>query len=662
MKIKGKIVERPQHLLMRVSLGIHGNDFKDALQTYDMMSRKMFIHASPTLFNSGTILPQMSSCFLIAMQSDSISGIFNTLKDVALISKTAGGIGLHIHQIRAKGSQIRGTNGTSTGLVPMLRVFNNVARYVDQGSKRLGSIAIYIEPWHADVESILELRKNHGNEEDRCRDLFPALWIPDLFMERVKSNGKWSLMCPDTSKGLSDVYGDEFKKLYEKYEKEGKYIRQINAQELWFKILESQIEQGVPYCLFKDNVNRKTNQKNLGTIKSSNLCCEVTLYTSAEETGVCNLASICLPTYIDKIDGVSTFNFEKLHEVAKVITKNLNKVIDRNYYPIDSARRSNLKHRPIGIGVQGLADTFVLLQLPFECDTAKELNKRIFETIYHGAIEASMEISKKRHELVMKARENDDDILSPEYNDYLKLNEYEMDVINTDHPGAYTSFEGSPTSEGLLQFDLWNAKPSNRYDWNVLKEDIKKYGIRNSLLLSPMPTASTSQIQGFNESFEPFTSNIFQRKTLSGEFIIANKYLIRDLIDRGIWCKDIKEQIIINDGSIQNIKEIPSNLKELYKTTWEIKQKNVIDMSADRGIYICQTQSLNIFMDDPDFKKLSSMHFYSWNKKLKTSSYYLRTRPRAKTQQFTIDPKIAKLVETQKITVCEEDVCLSCGA
>jgi ribonucleotide reductase alpha subunit len=662
MKVKGKIVERPQHLWMRVALGIHGTDFKDALHTYDMMSRKYFTHATPTLFNSGTIRPQMSSCFLVAMKDDSITGIFDTLKDVALISKFSGGIGIHIHQVRAKGSLIRATNGTSTGLIPMLRVFNNVARYVDQGSKRLGSIAIYIEPWHADVESFLELRKNHGNEEDRCRDLFPALWVPDLFMERVKANGKWSLMCPDVSKGLSDVYGEEFNELYEQYESEGKFVRQINAQDLWFKILEAQIEQGTPYILYKDAVNRKTNQKNLGTVKSSNLCCEVTLYTSPEETGVCNLASICLPTYINTVDNVSTYDFEKLHEVSKVITKNLNKVIDRNFYPIENARRSNLKHRPIGIGVQGLADTFVLLQLPFESDASKELNRRIFETIYHGALEASMEISKKRHELVMSARKNGEDPQSDKYNDYLKLNEYEMDVINTDHPGAYTSFEGSPASEGILQFDLWGIQASNRYDWFELKDNIMKYGIRNSLLLSPMPTASTSQIMGFNESFEPFTSNIFQRKTLSGEFIIANKYLIKELIDRKIWNKDMKEQIIINDGSIQNIKEIPKHLKELYKTTWEIKQKNVIDMSADRGAYICQTQSLNIFMDDPDFKKLSSMHFYGWSKGVKTSSYYLRTRPRAKTQQFTIDPKIAKLNEIQKLTVCEEEVCLSCGA
>lgn len=662
MKVNGKIIERPQHMFMRVALGIHGPDFKDALQTYDLMSRKFFTHATPTLFNAGTNRPQMSSCFLLSMNDDSIVGIFDSLKEVAQISKYAGGIGIHIHQIRAKGSRIRGTNGQSDGIVPMLRVFNNTARYVNQSGRRLGSIAVYLEPWHADVESFLELKKNHGNEEDRCRDLFLALWVPDLFMERVKENGKWSLMCPDQCKGLSDIYGDEFKELYTKYESEGKFVKQMNAQELWFKILEAQIEQGVPYIVYKDAANQKSNQKNLGTIKSSNLCAEVIIYSSPEETGVCNLASICLPTYIEKNEenGELFYNFDKLHEVSKVITKNLNKVIDRNFYPTEKGRTSNLRHRPIGIGVQGLADAFVLLRLPFESEAARELNKQIFETIYNGALTASMEISKKRHELVMEAREKGHSVLVSPYNDYLKLNEFEHDVIKTDHPGSYTSFEGSPTSQGLLQFDLWKAQPTKRYDWDGLKEDIKKYGIRNSLLMSPMPTASTSQIMGFNESIEPFTSNIFQRKTLSGEFIVVNKHLIKDLIEKKIWNKDIKDMIIIGEGSIQNIKEIPDDLKELYKTTWEIKQKNVIDMSADRGIYICQTQSLNIFMEEPDFKKLSSMHFYGWSKKLKTGSYYIRTKPRAKTQQFTIDPKFAKQVAQNQCEV--QEVCESCSA
>jgi ribonucleoside-diphosphate reductase alpha chain len=1033
LRINGKVIERPQHMIMRVALGIHGNDFKDALQTYDLISRKYFTHATPTLFNAGTNRAQMSSCFLLSMNGDSIADIFDSAKEVAMISKYAGGIGLHVHQIRAKGSRIRGTNGISDGIIPMLRVFNNTARYVNQcftpntivytkdgpmrmdqvttndhlvtidgsfkkvnsiskqyvdkdiielrtkmsfenvhltpehevyvipnqtkmlnyktilnrlekgiikpkfvfakdispddlvgypiptyledhefdtdfcrfygimvgdghitrrrncdafeygvsvnntsktdtsrfvenylqtkkihywtakgcdgqdtysirwsnqaigieyddlycngekcinskflhlpeektlalvqglletdghvdkeiyfhnsshnvamslrylllrvgilssghvkneigkghyierkngkksyietkklayvlripksekfsaflkesytpsttksqfiynsiiwsrinkinhvkysgdvydfnmtdnhnytvsslglvhnSGKRNGSIAVYLEPWHADIYSFLELRKNHGNEEDRCRDLFQALWVPDLFMERVKNNSKWSLMCPDQCRGLSDVYGEEFNKLYEKYEQEGKYVKQINAQDLWFKILEAQIEQGVPYIVYKDAANKKSNQQNLGTIKSSNLCSEIIIYSSPEETGVCNLASICLPTYVEKDDhGKSFFNFEKMHEVVKVVTKNLNKVIDKNFYPVEKARRSNLRHRPLGIGIQGLADVFVLLRMPFESNDAKDINKQIFETIYHASAEASMEISKKRHELVMEARQKGDSPLDSPYNDYLKLNEYEQNVIFTDHPGAYTSFEGSPASQGLFQFDLWHSKPTTRrYDWKQLKEDVMKYGMRNSLLLAPMPTASTSQIMGFNESFEAFTSNIFQRKTLSGEFIVINKYLINDLIERGLWNRELKDIILLNDGSIQNISNIPKDIKELYKTAWEIKQKNVIDMSADRGIYVCQTQSLNIFMDDPDFKKLSSMHFYGWQRGLKTSSYYLRTRPRAKTQQFTIDPKFAKEVQQKQQAPVQddEDICLSCGA
>jgi ribonucleoside-diphosphate reductase alpha chain len=654
LRVDKKIIERPQHMWMRVAIGIHGNDIKEVLQTYELLSKKYFTHATPTLFNAGTNRPQLSSCFLCSINDDSVAGIFDSLKEVALISKYAGGIGLHIHQIRGNGSQIRGTTGTSNGIIPMLRVFNNTARYIDQEGKRLGSIAVYLETWHSDIESFLELKKNHGSEEDRCRDLFLALWISDLFMERVKTEGKWSLMCPDKCKGLSDVYGDDFKNLYEKYESEGKYIKQINAQDLWFKILEAQIEQGVPYILYKDAANKKSNQKNLGTIKSSNLCAEVLIYSSPEEIGVCNLASICLPTYIE--EGV--FNFLKLHEITKVITKNLNKVIDKNFYPIEKARISNLKHRPIGIGVQGLADVFIKLRFPFESDNAKQLNKDIFETIYHAATEASMELSKKRHQIINDIKNINNKILDVNIRTY--VNEFEKDIPNPKYIGAYSSFEGSPISHGLFQFDLWNAEPSARYDWDKLRTDIKEYGIRNSLLLSPMPTASTSQIMGFNESFEPFTNNIFQRKTLSGEFIIINKYLINDLISRGLWNKELKDTIILHEGSVQNIPEIDDELKAIYKTAWEIKQRNIIDMSADRGQYICQTQSLNIFMEEPDFQKLSSMHFYGHSKGLKTGSYYLRTRPKAKTQQFTIDPEFAK----KKRRCVEEngDTCILCSA
>lgn len=656
IKVNKKTIERPQHMWMRVSIGIHGDDIKEVLQTYDLMSKKYFTHATPTLFNAGTNKPQLSSCFLSSMNDDSVSGIFESLKEMALISKYAGGIGIHIHQIRGKGSHIRGTNGISNGIIPMLRVFNNTARYIDQAGKRQGSIAVYLEPWHTDVEAFLELKKNQGNEEDRCRDLFMALWIPDLFMERVKADGKWSLMCPDQCRGLSDVYGDEFKELYEKYESECKYIKQINAQDLWFKILESQIEQGVPYILYKDASNKKSNQKNLGTIKSSNLCAEVLIYSSPEETGVCNLASICLPSFIiKKTDDTVSYNFDKLHEITKIITKNLNKVIDKNFYPIEKARISNLKHRPIGIGVQGLADVFVNFRYPFESAEAKQLNKDIFETIYHGATESSMEISRKRATVIK-------DIISGKSGEDIKkyVNEFEKNIINSDFTGAYSSFDGSPISKGQFQFDLWGKEASSRYDWNKLREEVMKHGVRNSLLVSPMPTASTSQIMGFNESFEPYTNNIFQRKTLSGEFIVINKYLINDLIKMKLWNKDMKDMIILNNGSIQDIDNIPQDIKELYKTAWEIKQKNIIDMSADRGIYVCQTQSLNIFMEEPDFQKLSSMHFYSWASGLKTGSYYLRTRPRAKTQQFTIDPEFIKNKRR-----CQEqngDVCTLCSS
>ena len=651
IKVDKKIIERPQHMWMRVAIGIHGNDIKDVLQTYDLLSKKYFTHATPTLFNSGTKRPQLSSCFLCSINDDSISGIYDSLKEMALISKYAGGIGVHIHQVRGKGSYIRGTNGTSNGIIPMLRVINSTARYVDQAGKRLGSIAVYLETWHCDIEAFLELKKNHGSEEERCRDLFMALWVSDLFMERVKNNKLWSLMCPDKCPGLSDVYGDEFNKLYEKYESEERYNKQINAQDLWFKILEAQIEQGVPYILYKDAANKKSNQKNLGTIKSSNLCAEVLIYSSPEETGVCNLASICLPSYIE--DGA--FNYNKLHDVVKVITKNLNKVIDKNFYPTDKGRVSNFKNRPIGIGVQGLADVFMILKHPFESKEAANINNYIFETIYHGAVEASMELSKKRFNIINKilAKEIDEDI-----NDY--INEYEMKNINSKYCGAYSTFEGSPISQGLFQFDLWDEKPSNRYDWDSLRNDIKEYGIRNSLLVSPMPTASTSQIMGFNESFEPITNNIFQRKTLSGEFIVINKYLIKDLIDMGLWNKEMRDTIILHEGSIQNIPSIDATTKELYKTSWEIKQRSIIDMSAERGKYICQTQSLNIFIEEPDFQKLSSMHFYGHSKGLKTGSYYLRTKPKAKTQQFTIDPEFAK--KKMKCAESNGDSCMLCSS
>jgi len=610
LKIGGRVIERPQHMLMRVALGIHGYDIKDALQTYDLMSNKYFIHATPTLFNAATRRPQLSSCFLVHMEDDSIEGIFNTLKDCALISKNAGGIGMHIHNIRARNSVIKGTNGISTGIIPMLRVFNNAAKYVNQGGKRNGSMAIFMEPWHADIESFLELRKNHGHEEDRARDLFYAMWIPDLFMQRVKENGKWSLMCPSACPGLSDVYGEEFESLYREYEEDGKFIKQIKAQDIWFKILEAQIETGVPYIGFKDAVNRKTNQSNIGIIKSSNLCMEICEVSKPDEVAVCNLASIVLKTFVTGIG----FDFDKLHDITKVIVKNLNKVIDINYYPIDKAERSNKAHRPIGIGVQGLADTFALLRLPFDSEEAMKLNRNIFETMYHAAVEASMELAQKH--------------------------------------GAYSTFAGSPMSKGIFQFDMWNVEPSDRYDWSKLKANVVEFGVLNSLLIAPMPTASTSQIMSANECFEPFTSNLYKRKTLAGEFIVLNKYLVDDLIARGLWTKEIKDLIMLYEGSVQSIDAIPDDIKALYKTVWELKQKVLIDMAADRGPFICQSQSMNLFMESPDFKRLSSMHFYSWTKGLKTGIYYLRSKAKAKTQQFTLDPNLTKLANVGECESC----------
>lgn len=598
MKVDGKTVERPQHMLMRVAVGIHGEDIPAAIETYNLLSEKWFTHATPTLFNAGTPKPQLSSCFLLTMKDDSIDGIYDTLKQTAKISQSAGGIGLSIHNVRAKGSYIKGTGGTSNGIVPMLRNFDMTARYVDQGGgKRKGSFAIYLEPWHADIFDFLELRKNHGKEELRARDLFYALWISDLFMKRVENNEMWSLFCPNEAPGLAEVWGEDFERLYEKYESEGKYRRQVKAQDLWFEVLEAQIETGTPYILYKDAANRKSNQKNLGTIKSSNLCTEIIEYTAPDEVAVCNLASLALPKFVTE-DG--KFDHQKLYEITKVATRNLNKVIDVNYYPVEEARKSNMRHRPIGLGVQGLADAFIMLRMPFESQEARGLNEDIFETIYFAAMEASMEIAKEQ--------------------------------------GPYETFKGSPVSKGIFQFDMWGVTPkSNRWNWEQLKQDVKKHGVRNSLLVAPMPTASTSQILGNNECFEPYTSNIYTRRTLSGEFIIANKHLMKDLISAGLWSETMRQKLIATNGSVQSISEIPQNLKDIYKTVWEISQKAIIDMSADRGAYICQSQSLNIHITNPNFGKLTSMHFYAWKKGLKTGMYYLRSTAATDAIKFTLD-------------------------
>ena len=612
LRLKGEVAERPQQMLMRVAVGIHKDDLDSAIETYNYMSEGWFTHATPTLFNSGTPKPQMSSCFLLTTKEDSIPGIYDTLKQCAQISQSAGGIGLSIHDIRATGSYIKGTNGTSNGIVPMLRVFNDTARYVDQGGgKRKGSFAIYVEPWHADIFDFLDLRKNHGKEEQRARDLFYALWIPDLFMQRVEENGDWTLMCPNECPGLADVHGKDFEKLYKKYESEGKGRKAIKAQELWFKILESQIETGTPYMLYKDAANEKSNQKNLGTIKSSNLCTEIIEYTAPDEVAVCNLASIALPKFV--ADG--KFDHEKLFKVAYRVTKNLDKVIDANYYPVAEARNSNMRHRPIGIGVQGLADTFILMRQAFESDEAKQLNKDIFETIYYAALTASKDLAIEK--------------------------------------GTYESYKGSPVSKGVLQFDMWNVKPSERWEWDLLRDEIKKNGVRNSLLLAPMPTASTAQILGNNECFEPYTSNIYTRRVLSGEFIIVNKHLLRDLVKLGIWDDRLKNKLMASNGSIQNIDEIPDNIKNLYKTAWEISQKVLLDMAADRGAFIDQSQSLNIFMENANFAKLTSMHFYGWKAGLKTGMYYLRTKSATDAIKFTLDKEaisepVAKVEVTKK--------------
>ena len=620
-KVDDKIVERPQHMWMRVAIGIHGdpsnpNSLALVKETYDLMSQKFFTHATPTLFNAGTPKPQLSSCYLIAMEDDSIDGIYNTLKDCAQISKYSGGIGLHIHNIRAKGSHIQGTNGKTDGLVPMLRVFNSTARYVNQSGKRNGSFAIYLEPWHPDIEDFLELKKNHGDEELKARDLFYALWISDLFMERVKTSGKWSLFCPHECPGLSDCYGDKFVELYQQYETEGKARKVVNARDLWFKILDAQMETGTPYILYKDAANKKSNQQNLGTIKSSNLCTEIIEYSDDKETAVCNLASIALPSFVN--EKLNQFDYDKLHEVVKVVTNNLNRVIDINFYPTEKTRASNFKHRPIGIGVQGLADTFVLLDIPFHSEQAKAINTHIFETIYHAALEKSNELSI------------------------------------TD--GSYSSFEGSPASKGILQYDMWNVIPSARYDWATLKESIVKHGLRNSLLVAPMPTASTSQILGFNECFEPFTSNLYSRRTLAGEFVVVNKYLMKELIQLGLWNEQIKNNIIANKGSIQQLTILPEHIRNKYKIVWEIPMKHLIDMSADRGAFICQSQSLNLWLEDPTYNSLTSMHFYSWKLGLKTGIYYLRRKAKHQAQQFTIEPEYKERVEEK------DEICESCSA
>nr|QOP57886.1 ribonucleoside-diphosphate reductase large subunit [Zea mays] len=621
LKLDGKVVERPQHMLMRVSLGIHKEDIESAIRTYHLMSQRWFTHASPTLFNAGTPRPQLSSCFLICMKDDSIEGIYETLKECAVISKSAGGIGVSVHNIRATGSYIRGTNGSSNGIVPMLHVFNDTARYVDQGGgKRKGAFAVYLEPWHADIFEFLDLRKNHGTEENRARDLFYALWVPDLFMQRVQNNGEWSLFCPNEAPGLADSWGEEFDNLYKKYESQGKAKKVVLAQTLWFDILKAQIETGTPYMLYKDTCNRKSNQQNLGTIKSSNLCTEIIEFTSPTETAVCNLASIALPRFVrekdvpleshpSKLVGSSDsknryFDFEKLAEVTSTVTYNLNKIIDINYYPVETAKRSNMRHRPIGIGVQGLADTFILLGMPFDSPEAQQLNKDIFETIYYHALKASAELAAKE--------------------------------------GPYETYEGSPVSKGILQPDMWDVVPSNRWNWPSLRETISKVGIRNSLLVAPMPTASTSQILGNNECFEPYTSNIYSRRVLSGEFVVVNKHLLHDLTEMGIWTPTLKNQIIYDDGSVQKIAEIPDDLKAIYKTVWEIKQKTLVDMAVDRGCYIDQSQSLNVHMEQANFGKLTSLHFHAWSKGLKTGMYYLRTRAAADAIKFTVDTTLLK--------------------
>ncbi len=619
LKINGKIAERPQQMLMRVAVGIHKNNIVEAVKTYNLMSEGWFTHATPTLFNSGTPKPQMSSCFLLTMKEDSIDGIYETLKSCAKISQSAGGIGLAIHDIRATGSYIKGANGTSNGIVPMLRVFNDTARYVDQGGgKRKGSFAIYIEPWHADVFDFLDLKKNFGKEEQRARDLFYALWIPDLFMKRVEENGEWTLMCPHECPGLSETYGAEFEELYMQYEAAGKGRKTIKAQDLWFKILESQIETGTPYMLYKDAANSKSNQQNLGVIKSSNLCTEIMEYTAPDEIAVCNLASLALPKFVTE---AGTFDHDKLFEVTYQATVNLNRIIDENYYPVEEARNSNMRHRPIGLGVQGLADAFIMMRFPFESEEAKALNREIFETIYFASMTASKDLAIAE--------------------------------------GAYETYAGSPVSKGIFQFDMWGVTPTDRWEWDILKQEVKKHGVRNSLLLAPMPTASTAQILGNNECFEPYTSNIYTRRVLSGEFIIVNKHLLKDLVKEGLWNNEMRQKLMASNGSVQNINEIPQYIKDLYKTAWEISQKAVIEMAADRGAYICQSQSLNIYLENANFGKLTSMHFYGWKKGLKTGMYYLRTKAATDAIKFTVDKNLTQ--NTNEKSLEDQPAAIACS-
>lgn len=609
MRMDGAVVERPQHLFMRVAVGIHGEDIEAAIETYNLMSERWFIHATPTLFNAGTPKPQLSSCFLLSMTEDSIKGIFETLQRCALISQSAGGIGLSIHNIRATGSYIKGTGGTSNGIIPMLRVFNDSARYVDQGGgKRKGAFAVYLEPWHADIFEFLDLKKNHGKEEMRARDLFYALWISDLFMERVKADADWSLFCPNEAPGLYDVYGGEFEALYHKYEQEGRARKTVKARDLWNAVLESQIETGTPYILYKDAANKKSNQQNLGTIRSSNLCTEIIEYTAPDEVAVCNLASIALPKFVT--DG--EFDFERLYEITRVVTRNLNKVIDINYYPIPEAERSNMRHRPIGLGVQGLADAFILMRMAFDSPEAGKLNKDIFETIYFAAMTESCALAEKY--------------------------------------GAYETFQGSPLSKGMFQFDLWGVNPSKRWDWESLRARVQKTGVRNSLLVAPMPTASTSQILGNNECFEPYTANLYTRRTLAGEHIVVNKYLMHDLVRLGLWDEEMREAIMAANGSIQGIEAIPAEVRNMYKTAYELSQKVILDMAADRGAFICQSQSLNVFMEAPTFAKLSSMHFYAWQKGLKTGMYYLRSKAATDPIKFTLSDKHQQKFVANKVT------------
>ncbi|PQJ77361.1 ribonucleoside-diphosphate reductase subunit alpha [Polaribacter glomeratus] len=643
LKLNGQIAERPQHMLMRVSIGIHKNDIDEAIATYELMSKKYFTHATPTLFNAGTPKPQMSSCFLLQMQDDSIEGIYDTLKQTAKISQSAGGIGLSLHNIRATGSYIAGTNGTSNGIVPMLKVFNDTARYVDQGGgKRKGSFAMYLEPWHADIFAFLDLKKNHGKEEMRARDLFYAMWISDLFMKRVEEDANWTLMCPHECPHLYDTYGEEFERLYTSYEVAGKGRKTIRARELWEKILESQIETGTPYMLYKDAVNRKTNQKNLGTIRSSNLCTEIMEFTAKDEVAVCNLASIALPMFVsEKENGAKFFNHKRLFEITKKVIRNLDTVIDMNYYPVKEAENSNFRHRPVGLGIQGLADAFIQLRLPFTCDEAKKLNQEIFETMYFAAVTSSMELAKAK--------------------------------------GPYSTFKGSPMSEGEFQYNMWGIKDeelSGNWDWAKLRKQVMKHGVRNSLLMAPMPTASTSQILGNNEAFEPYTSNIYTRRVLSGEFIVVNKHLLEDLVQLGLWDNDMKENIMRANGSVQHIESIPADLRELYKTVWELSMKDIIDMARHRGYFIDQSQSLNLFMKDPDFGKLTSMHFYGWKSGLKTGMYYLRTKSAVNATQFTVSKeKTEEVIEEKPMSPAEfksmvdaskngapDDDCLMCGS